>query len=87
MKGGDPGFLVETLTEEGCGPLLHFASGFVGKGDAEDFVSRGAVADEFCGALGDDASFACTGAGEHEQRAVASGDCRPLRFVQMSELG
>ena len=59
--------------------LLHFASGFIGKGHRGDMPRWDLAAADQPGDLArDDARLAATGASENEQRAIDVADSRLL---------
>ena len=66
--------------------LGHFAGGLVGEGDGEDGVGRDVfLLDEPGDAVGDDAGFARSGAGEDEQRAFGGFNGGALFGIEMVE--
>ena len=60
----------DLLRHQLADPLLHFARGLVGEGDAEDVAGRDAALDQVRDAKGDDPGLAGAGAGQNQHRAV-----------------
>ncbi len=73
---------VEDSGEQFLGPLFHFSSRLVGKGDGKDLVGANAVADQVSDPEGDDSRLAGTGTGQDQYRAAGGVHRLDLRSVQ-----
>ena len=86
MEGCDERFRQRGVTEQLVDAFGHFAGGLVGEGDGEDGVGRDVfLLDEPGDAMGDDAGFAGSGAGEDEQGAFGGLDSGTLFGIEMGE--
>ena len=67
-------------------PLLHFARGLVGEGDAEDAAGRDPAIDHVRDAKGNDPRLAGSGAGKNQDRAANRLDGLSLLRVERTQI-
>jgi hypothetical protein len=88
MEGCDQRLGERRVAEQLIDTFGHFGGGFVGEGDGEDGIGRDVfLLDEPGDAMGDDASFAGSGACEDEQGAFGSFNGGALFGIEMVEKG
>ena len=75
VEGAEPGHALDDLADHLADALLHLARRLVGEGDGQDLARVGAAEVEDMGdAGGQNAGFAGSGAGQHQNRAVQGLD-------------
>ena len=88
MKGAHPGHAFGHLAQHPPDPQLHLARRLVGEGHRQDLVRAGAAhGQQVNDAGGQCLGLAGAGARQHQHRAVQRLHRRPLRRVQIVEIG